>query len=89
MSINSIEWRELHGNPSVRIQKAAEMRTGNSISRPSRQQQFEEVKTRIHSKLVDKLDLTRVGDLRGDTLNREIRLVVEHLCDAEETLLNR
>ena len=65
------------------------MRTGNSISRPSRQQQFEEVKIRIHSKLVDKLDLTRVGDLRGDTLNREIRLVVEHLCDAEETLLNR
>jgi pilus assembly protein CpaF len=65
------------------------MRTGNSISRPSRQQQFEEVKTRIHSKLVDKLDLTRVGDLKGDTLKREIRLVVEHLCDAEETLLNR
>lgn len=65
------------------------MRTGNSISRPSRQQQFEDVKTRIHSKLVDKLDLTRVGDLKGDTLKREIRLVVEHLCDAEETLLNR
>ena len=65
------------------------MRTGTPISRPSRQQQFEEVKTRIHSKLVDKLDLTRVGDLKGDTLKREIRLVVEHLCDAEETLLNR
>ena len=65
------------------------MRTGNPISRPSRQQQFEEVKGRIHSKLVDKLDLSRVGDLKGDTLKREIRLVVEHLCDAEDTLLNR
>jgi pilus assembly protein CpaF len=65
------------------------MRIGNQISRPSRQQQFEDVKTRIHSKLVDKLDLSRVGDLKGDTLKREIRLVVEHLCDAEETLLNR
>ncbi len=64
------------------------MRTGTPISRPSRQQQFEEVKTRIHSKLVDKLDLARVGDLKGDTLKREIRLVVEHLCDVEETLLN-
>ena len=65
------------------------MRIGNQINRPSRQQQFEDVKTRIHSKLVDKLDLSRVGDLKGDTLKREIRLVVEHLCDVEDTLLNR
>lgn len=69
-------------------EKAKAMRTVTPINRPSRQQQFEEVKTRIHSKLVDKLDLARVGDLKGDTLKREIRLVVEHLCDAEDTLLN-
>ncbi len=50
---------------------------------------FEDLKQRIHSKLVDKLDLSRVGDLEGDTLRREIRLVVEHLCDTEDTLLNR
>ena len=55
----------------------------------NRQQQFEEVKSRIHGKLVDKLDLSRVGDLKGDVLRREIRVVVEHLCDAEDTLLNR
>ena len=52
-------------------------------------QEFEQIKRRIHGKLVDKLDLSRVGDLKGDTLRREIRMVVEHLCDAEETLLNR
>ncbi len=50
---------------------------------------FEELKQRIHSKLVDKLDLSRVGELEGDVLRREIRLVVEHLCDTEGTLLNR
>jgi len=50
---------------------------------------FESLKQRIHGKLVDKLDLTRVGELEGDVLRREIRLVVEHLCDSEETLLNR
>ena len=50
---------------------------------------FEVLKRRIHTKLVDKLDLTRVGDLEGDVLRREIRLVVEHLCDTEDTLLNR
>jgi len=55
----------------------------------SKENNFEDLKQRIHSKLVDKLDLSRVGELEGDTLRREIRLVVEHLCDTEETLLNR
>jgi pilus assembly protein CpaF len=50
---------------------------------------LEDLKTQIHSKLVDKLDLSRLGDLEGDTLRREIRLVVEHLCDTEHPLLNR
>jgi pilus assembly protein CpaF len=52
-------------------------------------QEYENLKRRIHNKLVDKLDLTRVGDLQGETLRREIRIVVEHLCDTEDTLLNR
>ena len=50
---------------------------------------FEALKQKIHGKLVDKLDLSRVGELEGDVLRREIRLVVEHLCDTENTLLNR
>ena len=52
-------------------------------------QEYESLKQRIHNKLVDKLDLTKVGDLQGDVLRREIRLVVEHLCDTEGTMLNR
>jgi pilus assembly protein CpaF len=61
------------------------------MSRPdaAKVEEFENLKRRIHSKLVDKLDLTRVGELEGDVLRREIRLVVEHLCDSEETFLNR
>src|SRR5579862_10038913 len=62
------------------------------IGRPNEKTQgsdFEALKRRIHTKLVDKLDLTRLGDLEGDTLRREIRLVVEHLCDTENPLLNR
>src|SRR3954465_9240422 len=51
--------------------------------------EFDQLKRRIHNKLVDKLDLSRIGDLQGDVLRREIRLVVEHLCDTEETFLNR
>ena len=55
----------------------------------SKSADYETLKRRIHNKLVDKLDLTKVGDLQGDVLRREIRLVVEHLCDNEDTLLNR
>src|SRR4051812_39538787 len=54
-----------------------------------REAEFEKLKQRIHSKLVDKLDLSRVGELEGEVLRREIRLVVEHLCDTEDTFLNR
>ncbi|ODA32748.1 pilus assembly protein CpaF [Planctopirus hydrillae] len=55
----------------------------------SSEQDFEALKRLIHGKLVEKLDLSRLGDLEGDTLRREIRLVVEHLCDTENPLLNR
>ena len=55
----------------------------------NKSEEFEQTKRRIHSKLVDKLDLSRIGDMKGEVLRREIRLVVEHLCDAENTLLNR
>ncbi len=51
--------------------------------------EYDTLKRRIHNNLVDKLDLTKVGDLQGDVLRSEIRLVVEHLCDTEDTLLNR
>ena len=47
------------------------------------------LRERIHNRLVDKLDLSRLGTIEGDRLRREVRLVVEHLIDNEETLLNR
>jgi pilus assembly protein CpaF len=69
------------------------MKSLNSLSRaqdtPLRGADFDNLKRRIHGKLVDKLDLSKIGDLQGESLRREIRLVVEHLCDSESTLLNR
>ena len=50
---------------------------------------FEALKSHIHGKLVEKLDLTRLSELGGDSLRREIRVVVEHLCDTENPMLNR
>jgi len=65
--------------------------TGATTSLPhqDKEVEFENIKHRIHGKLVDKLDLTRVGELEGDVLRHEIRLVVQHLCDTEDTFLNR
>ena len=66
------------------------MRTLTNLPPDSvKEAEFETLKRRIHSKLVDKLDLSKVGELQGDTLRKEIRLVVEHLCDTEDTFLNR
>ncbi len=57
--------------------------------RQNNNRSFEELKRHIHQKLVEKLDLSKVSDLASDTLRREIRLVVERLCDTENPLLNR
>jgi pilus assembly protein CpaF len=64
---------------------------GQSLGGASREsaKSFEDLKRLIHTKLVDKLDLSRVSDLASETLRREIRLVVERLCDTENPLLNR
>jgi len=49
--------------------------------------QFNELKTRLHRKLVEQLDLSRMaGD--DDTLREQVREVVVHLCEQENTLLN-
>src|SRR5438270_147552 len=63
--------------------------TASRTADAAKAEEFDLLKRRIHNKLVDKLDLNRVGELQGDVLRREIRLVVEHLCDTEETFLNR
>lgn len=62
---------------------------GSGLSQADPNMAFDDLKRLIHSKLVEKLDLSRVGDLEGDSLRREIRLVIEHLCDTENPLLNR
>src|SRR3954451_10430617 len=76
-------------NPTGGFSRNGSQSQANSLGGQSSSKGFEELKRLIHSKLVDKLDLSRVSDLAGDTLRREIRLVVERLCDTENPLLNR
>jgi pilus assembly protein CpaF len=76
------------GSLSGSINGASRLGNPTNLDRQSNKS-FEELKRLIHQKLVDKLDLSRVSDLEGETLRREIRLVVERLCDTENPLLNR
>jgi pilus assembly protein CpaF len=76
-------------SPEATEKEPVKSMPGISRAAESKSQEYESLKQKIHNKLVDKLDLTKVGDLQGDILRREIRMVVEHLCDAEGTMLNR
>ena len=53
------------------------------------QEKFELLKRHIHTRLVDRLDMNRIGEIDPKLLRDEIRGVVEQLCDTENPLLNR
>ncbi|MFL5329123.1 MAG: CpaF family protein [Gemmataceae bacterium] len=63
--------------------------SGSGANGANGNKSFEELKRHIHGKLVEKLDFSRVKDLQSDALRKDIRRVVEHLCDTENPLLNR
>jgi len=75
-----------HNNQAARLGLSSH---GSSQSPVNNSKSFEDLKRHIHAKLVEKLDFTRVKDLASDALRRDIRRVVEHLCDTENPLLNR
>jgi len=64
--------------------------SGTSSRAPStKSNDYDLLKQRIHQKLIGKLDLGRIGEIQGDVLRREIRVVIEHLCDGESNLMSR
>ena len=60
-----------------------------AIAHKNEHSEYEQLKQRIHQKLIGKLDLSRVSDLENENMKREVRLVVERLCDGENNFLNR
>jgi len=78
---------------SISNQGSSASRSGGSLSSMGSQsgvaKNHDELKRTIHNKLVERLDFTRVKDLNSDALRRDIRKVIEHLCDTENPLLSR
>ena len=61
--------------------------SASAAATAEKQDQFNELKQRLHRKLVDQIDMTRmVGD--ESELRTQVRDVVENLCEQENTLLN-
>jgi hypothetical protein len=61
----------------------------SSPASPAAKIDLDELQTQIHHKLVDKLDLSRVGATEPEDLRREMRTVIEHLVALEAPLVNR
>jgi len=53
-----------------------------------RSDEFYDLKTRIHRKLVETLDLAAIGKRKGDDVKEEVRQVIVKLCEQESALLN-
>ncbi|MCG8404625.1 MAG: CpaF family protein [Phycisphaerales bacterium] len=51
-------------------------------------EEFYALKSRIHRKLVEALDLAAIAKRKGDEVKEEVRQVIVTLCDEENALLN-
>lgn len=63
-------------------------RTDKSKPGTDKSDEFYALKTRIHKKLVDTLDLAEIGRRKGDEVKEEVRQVIVNLCEEENVLLN-
>ena len=53
-----------------------------------RNDEFSELKTRIHKQLVEMLDLAALSKRNGDEVREEVKQVIIGLCDQQDALLN-
>jgi len=55
-----------------------------STSRGLPTREFQRVKTRIHHRMVDAIDMSKAGDLEEAELRRQLTALATHLCDQED-----
>jgi len=74
------------GGNGANAQNAAQARE-KRLNR-ERLDQFYELKSRIHRKLVDKLDLSRISEQNNEETREQVKELVAELCDQEQAVLN-
>lgn len=63
-------------------------RGGAAKNSTDRTDEFYEIKSRIHKKLVETLDLAALGKRNDDDVKDEVKQVIVQLCEEENALLN-
>ncbi len=63
-------------------------KTAGASKKKDRSDEFYELKSRVHRKLVETLDLAEIGKRNSAEIKDEVRQVIAKLCDEEDVLLN-
>jgi len=58
-------------------------------SPPDGKKTFQQLKTRLHARMVDAIDLSKAGELPEQELKQQLRALAAHLCSAEELRLQQ
>jgi pilus assembly protein CpaF len=56
-------------------------------TRPAARREFQHLKTRLHERMVDAIDMSKAGRLPEDELREQLRALAAHLCTLEEARL--
>ncbi|MCA9115247.1 MAG: CpaF family protein [Planctomycetaceae bacterium] len=59
----------------------------NTTHSAEERQDFQRLKTRLHRRMVDAIDLSKAGDLSEDELRQQLRALAGHICSLEEVKL--
>ena len=51
-------------------------------------QQFQQLKTHLHRRMVDAIDLSKAGKMDESELRQQLRALAAHLCTLDEVNLN-
>jgi len=70
------------------VPQASAIKNRGKTDAPDRSDEFYALKTRIHRKLVENLDLAALGNRKDDDVKQEVKQIIINLCEQEDALLN-
>jgi pilus assembly protein CpaF len=74
--------------PSPKPKPASELRAKKAPLDDEKQLKFQNLKSEIHRKLVDQLDMTKLSQNVTDEIREQVEQIVMALCEESNTLLN-
>ncbi|HID24251.1 MAG TPA: CpaF family protein, partial [Planctomycetaceae bacterium] len=63
------------------------MIAGSQTEHSDSQKEFQQLKTRLHRRMVDSIDLSKIGQMSEDELRQQLRALASYLCSEEAVSL--